>query len=183
MSDEHVIRYCAPTLASIKTGSLFTCPFAERGAMLAAMRAFNRRLSGRGLRMLPLRYRDGVALVYLYRPGLLERDLMDGEACALLRGCGYPCGDAHGCVRRLIERLALEEEGFPHEIGLFLSYPPGDVRGFMQGRTDAKCCGIWKVFGDEEGARRTFAKYRKCHDVYMRKWSEGRSIERMTVAG
>lgn len=182
MSDEHIIRYCAPTLASMKTGNLFTCPFEGREAMMEAVRAFNRRLCGRGLRMLPLRYKKGLGLIYLYRPGMLERDLQGGEACALLAGCGYPCGDACGCIRRLIERLALEEDGFPHEIGLFLSYPPQDVRAFMQGREDAKCTGVWKVYGDEEGAQKVFAKYRKCHDVYMKKWIEGRSIERLTVA-
>ena len=26
MPDEMVIRHCAPTLASLKTGSLFSCP-------------------------------------------------------------------------------------------------------------------------------------------------------------
>ncbi len=180
MSDECIIRYCAPTLASIKTGSLFTCPFDSRDAMLCAVRAFNRRMTGRGLCMLPLRWKDGACLLYLYRPGMLARDLTDCDACALLRACGYPCGDVSGCIRRLMARLAAGE-GFPHEIGLFLSYPPEDVRGFMEG-LPAKCTGIWKVYGDEARAQRVFAKYRKCRDVYMRKWSEGRSVERLTVA-
>ena len=39
MSDEHIIRYCAPTLASMKTGSLFTCPFEGREAMMEAAHA------------------------------------------------------------------------------------------------------------------------------------------------
>ena len=30
MSDELVIRYCAPTLASIKTANLFSCIFANQ---------------------------------------------------------------------------------------------------------------------------------------------------------
>lgn len=36
MSDEIVIRYCAPTLAAIKTGSLFNCPFENRAELTLA---------------------------------------------------------------------------------------------------------------------------------------------------
>ena len=46
MSEELVIRCCAPTLASIKTGNMFTCRFDSRQAMLDAVRALNRRLGG-----------------------------------------------------------------------------------------------------------------------------------------
>lgn len=48
-----------------------------------------------------------------------------------------------------------DESGeFPHEVGLFLSYPPEDVKGFIDHRAnDFKCAGLWKVYGDEEKAR------------------------------
>ena len=47
-----------------------------------------------------------------------------------------------------------DESGeFPHEVGLFLSYPPEDVKGFIDHRAnDFKCAGLWKVYGDEEKA-------------------------------
>ena len=39
-------------------------------------------------------------------------------------------------------------------MGLFLSYPPEDVKGFIDHRAnDFKCAGLWKVYGDEEKAR------------------------------
>lgn len=55
-----------------------------------------------------------------------------------------------------------DESGeFPHEVGLFLSYPPEDVKGFIDHRTNNfKCAGLWKVYGDEEKARSLFAKYK-----------------------
>ena len=34
MSEEMVVRQAAPTLAGIKTGSLFPCPCAEKDALL-----------------------------------------------------------------------------------------------------------------------------------------------------
>ena len=55
-----------------------------------------------------------------------------------------------------------DESGeFPHEVGLFLSYPPEDVKGFIAHRAnDFKCAGLWKVYGNEEKARSLFAKYK-----------------------
>ena len=74
MSEELVIRCCAPTLASIKTGNLFSCCFASRQEMLSDVRSLNNRLGNKGLRVLPMRYRDGKGLIYVYRPRRLSRD-------------------------------------------------------------------------------------------------------------
>ena len=68
MSEEMVVRQCAPTLAGIKAGSLFPCPCTDRDALLDEVRQLNRRLSPKGLCLLPLRFTEGSALLYLYRP-------------------------------------------------------------------------------------------------------------------
>ena len=41
MSEEMVVRQAAPTLAGIKTGSLFPCPCAEKDVLLGEIRAFS----------------------------------------------------------------------------------------------------------------------------------------------
>ena len=38
MSEENVVRLCAPTLAGIKTGSLFPCPYENRETLLMEIR-------------------------------------------------------------------------------------------------------------------------------------------------
>ena len=96
MSEELVIRQAAPTLAGIKTGSLFPCPCEDKAALLAEIRAFNRRYQARGLCLLPLRFTKGKALLYLYRPAALQRDLDSDAAAKLLAGAGYPCGSCGG---------------------------------------------------------------------------------------
>ena len=133
MSEERLIRQCAPTLAGIKTGSLFPCPYETREELMADVRAFNRRFAARGLCLLPLRLENGHALLYLYRPAELRRDLQNGLAREILSSAGYRCGSCEGCVTDLVRRLRGSAE-FPHEIGLFLSYPPEDVRGFIENR-------------------------------------------------
>ena len=41
MCEELMIRHGSPTLAGLKTGSLFTCPFAEEQAMRDCVRCWN----------------------------------------------------------------------------------------------------------------------------------------------
>ena len=160
MSEEILIRQGAPTLAGIKTGSLFPCPCDDREALLTDVRRLNRQLVPKGLCLLPIRFKDGQALLYLYRPAVLHRDLQDGLAQRILTQAGYACGGCGRCVAQLIRRFR-ESGEFPHEVGLFLSYPPEDVKGFIAHRAnDFKCAGLWKVYGNEEKARSLLAKYK-----------------------
>ena len=182
MTDDYLVRHCAPTLAGIKTASLFTCPYDEKERLLDAIRRMNQRLRAKGLRVLPLRFSDKKALIYLYRPARLSADLRDGTAEKILRQCGYPCNSCGHCVVKLVQRLR-EQEEFPHEIVLFLGYPPEDVCGFMeQGPKCCKCVGCWKVYGDEEAAKKKFAQYKKCTRIYWDQWAKGKPVERLAVA-
>ena len=130
MSEEILIRQGAPTLAGIKTGSLFPCPCDDREALLTDVRRLNRQLVPKGLCLLPIRFKDGQALLYLYRPAVLHRDLQDGLAQRILTQAGYACGGCGRCVacmticptgaivepytvdaRRCISYLTIELEG------------------------------------------------------------------------
>ena len=181
MSEEQVVRNCAPTLAGLKTGNLFACPYENREDLLDFLRSLNRRLGKKGVRAVPLRIRQDRALIYLYRPARLEKDLSCASCKALLSEFGYNCRGGSRCLTRLARRLK-QQEDFPHEIGLFLSYPPEDVKGFLEHRP-CKCVGCWKVYENEEAAKKTFAKYKACTRVYCRQLASGIDIERLTVAG
>ena len=120
MSEEILVRQGAPTLAGIKTGSLFPCLCEDREVLLSDIRKLNRRLSPKGLCLLPLRFLPGQALLYLYRPAGLRRDLRDVQASELLRQAGYGDERCERCVARLVCRFR-ESSEFPHAVGLFLS--------------------------------------------------------------
>lgn len=182
MSEDLFISQCAPTLAGLKTGNLFSCRFECESEMREAVRNINRRLSHKGLRFVPMRFCRGNALLYLYRPEKLKNDLLSSHARKILVDYGYPHSSAEKCVSCLRRKL-LTCDDFPHEIGLFLGYPPDDVIGFIKhGAGNCKCSGCWKVYGDENAAKITFEKYRKCKDVYCRKYAEGYSVEKLAVA-
>lgn len=183
MSEELLVRHGAPTLAGLKTANLFTCPCQDRRSVLAFVRQQNSRLQSKGLRVIPLRFSDSKALIYLYRPDKLSRDLSNEKAEILLKDRGYDLSSCDRCVVQLMRRLR-QNEDFPHEIGLFLGYPAEDVRGFIE--NSAKGCkivGCWKVYGDEAAAQKKFALYKKCTRIYCEQFAKTNDIERLTVAG
>ena len=182
MSEELFVRCCAPTLAGIKTGSMFTCEYASQEELRQDIRRLNRELAPRGLRILPLRYHNRKALLYVFRPAALKRDMNDLQAQQILREAGYDGMCCEQCVRHLMKRMQKGED-FPHEVGLFLSYPPEDVCGFIRNHAqNYKFIGYWKVYGDEENARRTFSRYKKCTDSYCRSLKAGCRLTDLAVA-
>ena len=179
MSDELILRQASPTLAGLKTGSLFTVPYRSESELRADVADINRRLAPKGVDLRVLRVRRR-ALLYLYRPSYLSRDFSQAEAAALLRQYGYAADNAEQCLERLGERLRAGGD-FPHEIGLFLGYPAEDVRGFIEEKDSFKGVGAWKVYGDAEAAQKRFAQFEKCTAAYCKIYSRGRRIERLTV--
>lgn len=72
---------------------------------------------------------------------------------------------------------------FPHEIGVFLGYPLGDVVGFIENRgKNFTCCGCWKSYGDPDAAQKHFDQLSKCTAVYLRLFHSGTPILRLAVA-
>ena len=181
MSDQYIVKHCAPTLAGLKTGSLFTVARESREAMDRELRELNGVLTRYGFRAVPLRYSEKRVLIYLYRPDSLARDLSHPAARELLRERGYRESGPGSCLRQLIRRLG-RTDGFPHEIGLFLGYPPEDVRGFIQNPYEGyQCVGFWKVYGDRESAEQTFSRYRRCTQIYCREAERGRTLEALLM--
>ena len=62
----------APTLAGIKTGSLFSVDCPDKKLLNQQIRAYNQLLFPKGMVMLPLRFRSGRALIILAITRLLS---------------------------------------------------------------------------------------------------------------
>lgn len=183
MSEEMIVKQCSPTLAGLKTGNMFVCTYMDRSELLKEIRAYNKRLSSKGVRFIPLRTGGSRALIYVYRPDRLKKDLADNKTTELLGKKGYPLNSPSGCVSCLREHIVNDDE-FPHEIGLFLGYPPEDVIGFIENKAGGhKLTGAWKVYGNVKKAKKTFAGYEKCTRLYEKLGAEGTPIESLAVAG
>ncbi len=181
MLEEYLIECCSPTLASIKTANLFNYPFSSETELYSQLARWNGILGGKGVSITVLRQREHTALIYVYRRARLKNDLQNNEVRELLADCGYPKYDIDSAIDSLRTRLR-ESRTFPHEIGVFLGYPVGDVKGFIcNGGRNCKCEGCWKVYCDRPEAERTFARYKECSRSYARMWSNGRSVRDLTV--
>ena len=161
-----------------------TANYDDKQKILNDIRRVNRVLVKKGIVAIPVRYSDHRVLIYVYRPSFLEKDFCDRDTAILLSELGYEVSDVTSCVRCLSRKLInlASSKDFPHEIGLFLGYPPEDVDGFINRKDECKFCGHWKVYGDVESAKCCFARYRKCTDLYYRQWQKGKDIERLTIA-
>lgn len=175
-----LVEYCAPTLAGLKTGNIFSVRN-DHIDINVEIRKLNGILVSRGLRLIPIRTKGNTTLIYLYRPERLKDDLEDPIASQILEEKGYPCGNSNCCLVELVKHLK-NDESFPHEIGLFLGYPPSDVKSFMEDPCKGvKCIGCWKVYSNEYEARRTFDKYKKCTAIYNKECERGRPLEALIV--
>ena len=181
MPEKILIENCSPTLAGVKTGSLFRVRYEDEETIREDIRQMNRMFIAKGLRAVPMRFTGTHVLLYIYRPAFLKQDLSRARTREILLELGYSCSHPEEDVARLARKVK-QSAAFPHEIGFFLGYPPEDVIGFMEHRDEGvKCAGLWKVYGDEKEANRLFDLYRKCTRIYHTLWERGRSIDQLTV--
>jgi hypothetical protein len=158
--------FAAPTILGLKPGNLINLRRVGDGAVAATWGSrkeellrkfkveaftFSSRMTGE----------DSGVLLMLYKKELVARAIFARKAWSILEPLGYgQCvPSVEFCLEHLRERFKSE---FPHEIGLFLGYPPEDVEGFI--RNEGRCaleCGYWKVYGDVRRARRTFRLFER----------------------
>ena len=180
--EKSLIWHCSPTLASLKTASLFTVGFSNEDELDSVLYSWNKHLFDKGVAMVKLQVKNSRALIYVFRRSRLLRDLSCPKISRFLQKNGYVGSDINSAISTLRSHLT-EIDEFPHEIGLFLGYPIDDVIGFIRNKgQNCKRCGFWKVYCNECEAEKTFARFKKCKAVYMRLWEQGRSVRQLTVA-
>ena len=175
--ERSVAYHCAPALVGLKPASLISLSAEDYPPFPIWLRttpAFWRR-GASGWRCLCRCRRRFLLLVY--RPALLERCLRSAPVAELLTETGYPAGDSCAALLRRLSSRITAGGAFPHELGLFLGYPPGDVAAFMaHGGSNCRLCGEWKVYQDVEGARRQFQKFALCRSALCTRLAQGRSL-------
>ena len=181
--EELLAFHCAPALAGIKAANLVSCPrqLVEDPEELVAQ--YGRTLGSRGIRLRILCRCPKGTLILVYREDRLARCLARPAAVRLLVQAGYPVGTVEELLDHLSRRMARRQGTFPHEIGLFLDYPPVDVIGFLRhGGKGCKLCGHWKVYGDAESARRQFQRYDRCRAALTQRIRQGYSLAQLFCA-
>ncbi len=181
ISEKILIEHCSLTLSSLKTASLFTVKFKSLEKLIEEVSLWNKKFNNSGINLIILKKGINSALIYLYREDMLSIDLSNCYSRKILSNYGYDNLNVSECIKRLSERISTYDE-FPHEIGLFLGYPPQDVDGFIcNGGKNCSLCKYWKVYGNKDEAMQKFERYDKCRQVYKKLWQKGRDILQLTV--
>jgi hypothetical protein len=173
-----MFRYAAaPVIHGCRPAALLTVGACCFDAWMESREAL---LDATGLGCETLLIGDGTFVLMPYRVAALARALTRPGAADILRGRGYfvpdealgAGADAGELRARLTEthllptltgRYVSYSAGlgaeFPHEIGLFLGYPPEDVAAFIE--NDGKnyaCRTHWKVYHEPDAAREICAR-------------------------
>jgi hypothetical protein len=178
MELEHILAYhCAPTFAGIKAANLLSLNKLFLPEIKSSFDFYNRHLNLIGIYFEILCECNDRILVIVYRKETLWSELSSPPNKAFLETQGY--GDwssLETLFEKLKERISSSME-FPHEIGMFLSYPLEDVLGFIYCKgKEYKCSGYWKVYVNEAVTRKKFEEFTMSRIIFCSKIEEGKSI-------
>ena len=175
--DEALAWHCGPALAGMKAGNLVALNCVQIPDLHQRLHAYRQTLGGQGILLEPLCDCGQRMLLLVCRPDRLSAALERPAARRILDGAGYPAGCDMGAMLAHLKTRLSDLEDFPHEIGLFLDYPPADVLGFQRrGGQGCKLCGHWKVYSNVRRARRLFRRYDRCRADAVRRVAQGESI-------
>ena len=73
--EREVIKECSPTLAGLKTGNLFNYRYDNISDFRKELASVNRKLNAKGVYVTFLKRNEKSALLYVFRPDRLEKDL------------------------------------------------------------------------------------------------------------
>lgn len=158
----------APVLGGGKPAELISFSPGDPGLFKAWKRRGSSLVESWGLETFALRERADCACVVIYDEESLCGGLADPRSIRMLKSLGYASLEAASWKERLRCRFQGE---CPHELGLFLGIPYGDVREFIaQEGTNYLFQGYWKVYERPDEARALFADFDRRKDAAIRGW-------------
>jgi len=160
--------YSAPCLLMQKSACFFAVPQDVYDNSMQERRFLRQR--GFNLQLLYILQKK--VHLMLYSKTLLTKTLSIKEVKKALHFFGYSCIDKLESLLSLLfarlsefgkDRKAQKNVCFPHEVGLFLDYPPNDVmQYYVKKGKDYIFSGYWKVYARPKWALKQFERYDKC---------------------
>ena len=171
--------HCAPILSGSKAANIMTVTVHE----------FDRigyLLQDTGIRYRFLKTKGDKGILYLYREKRLRQYLEQEEIQEFLSEYGYDEVNIAKMLNLLSKRIRMyndQEAVFPHEIGVLLEYPLGDVKGFLANEgKNFMYSGYWKVYQDLQGAVRRFTQYDMERELTIQALMQGKTIREIALA-
>ena len=174
-----VVTQCAPVLKGVKISNLITM----KPGGWRKIRAY---LKKSRIICIPLYMDAEKEVLFLYRYEQLERHLKSREVREFLQNCGYDRFDVASVLARLrrrYQRYAGTAKEFPHELGVLLGYPVGDVKGFIINRGENSLTSrYWKVYQNPKEAEKIFDLYDRVKEQALREIMCGRTLPHVAVS-
>lgn len=174
-----VVTQCAPVLKGVKISNLITM----KPGGWRKIRAY---LKKSRIICIPLYADAEKEVLFLYRYEQLERHLKNREVCEFLRSCGYESFEVASVLVRLRRRYRLYagiSKEFPHELGVLLGYPVGDVQGFIDNRGENSLTSrYWKVYQNPKEAEKIFDLYDRVKEQALKEIMCGRTLSHVAVS-
>ena len=181
---EHLLGYhAAPLLAGLTAGSLLSFQKSRFQDFKALLASYEPCFSCKGISTFRVAEGEEYVLILFYRAELVARALSVPEAQTILCEAGYRITDS---MEERLEFLRLRmrvPKTLPPEVGLFLGYPPADVREFItRWGQDFVYSGYWKVYTNEAEARALFEEYSVCTQEFCTRLEAGRPLAELVQA-
>ncbi|MBQ9899830.1 MAG: DUF3793 family protein [Acholeplasmatales bacterium] len=162
--------HSSPAICGIKASNLICIDYNE--SIYKEIEELNRKHPK--LRFYVLKRTDSKVLILVYRKNVFERTLLNSDNINYLRSIGYDTSSIENMLSDLKDRL--NDDEFPHEIGVFLGYDLDDIKSFTSGE---KCIyvGYWKVYSRLNEKMEIFNRYTKCRDCVINLINKGFPIE------
>ena len=174
-----VVTQCAPVLKGVKISNLITM----KPGGWCKIRAY---LKKSRIICIPLYADAEKEVLFLYRYEQLERHLKNREVREFLRSCGYESFEVASVLVRLRRRYRLYagiSKEFPHELGVLLGYPVGDVQGFIDNRGENSLTSrYWKVYQNPKEAEKIFDLYDRVKEQALKEIMCGRTLSHVAVS-
>ncbi len=176
--EQALITHASLTLCHMKLGSLFNIQGETNDSLNTCVKLYNRILEPKGIEIVVLMRREKSSLIYVYHKNKLKH-LLETDACQkVLKPFGYKGHDVYDQMNQL--KIRLQQDEFPHEIGVFLGYPLSDVLGFINCE---KCLliGHWKVYQKAKLRDQQFKRYNCCIQDMKRRFNDGVKLESLII--
>ncbi len=173
-AETQIALHCAPLLVGLKVSSLLMMTNEQAGRIFKLS-------ADTELACFWVFCGEKKTVLLLYRMQSLDDYLKTPDVLCMLRGLGYQGSTLAGLLADFAARYAAYAAGggmFPHEMGLFLGYPPEDVQGFMADKgKNSLCTGYWKVYQNVQEKIGLFQKYDLAREKLLRLMAHGVSIK------
>lgn len=164
----HLMLECSEVLAGVKPANLVSLVNRTRscGRNLFQLWLDHYQLLStrfKTIEFLVLQKKERSVLLLCFNKNQLSQNLKHAGIRTLLQKAGY---DREASLDQLLselqQRVSLSNQ-FPHEIGLFIGYPPKDVAAFMGLiKLPFTCQALWKIYGNPSKSLDLAEHYRCC---------------------